>query len=45
MEKYNLPTDEVGDIESLLSRLEAELDRTRTFAACVGLIGAWSQTA
>jgi len=45
MEKHNLPTNEVGDMESLLSRLEAELDRTRTFAACVGLIGAWSQTA
>jgi hypothetical protein len=45
MEKYNLPTNEVGDMESLLSRLEAELDRTRTFAACVGLIGAWSQKA
>jgi len=45
MEKYDLSTNEVGDIESLLSRLEAELDRARTFAACVGLIGAWSQTA
>jgi ubiquinone/menaquinone biosynthesis C-methylase UbiE len=45
MEKYNLPTDDVGGIESLLSRLEAELDRTRTFAVCPGLIGAWSQTA
>jgi len=45
VEKHNLPTNEVGDMESLLSRLEAELDRTRTFAACVGLIGAWSQTA
>jgi hypothetical protein len=44
-EKYNLPTDDVGGIESLLSRLEAELDRTRTFAICPGLIGAWSQTA
>ena len=45
MEKHDLPTNEVGDMETLLSRLEAELDRTRTFAACVGLIGAWSQTA
>ena len=45
MEKHDLPTKEVGDMESLLSRLEAELDRTRAFAACVGLIGAWSQTA
>jgi hypothetical protein len=45
MEKHDLSTNEVGDMESLLPRLEAELDRTRAFAACVGLIGAWSQTA
>jgi len=45
MQEHNLPTTEAGELESLLSRLEAELDRTRTFAACVGLIGAWSQTA
>jgi ubiquinone/menaquinone biosynthesis C-methylase UbiE len=45
MEKYNLPTDEVGNVESLLPRLEAELDRARTFAPCIGLIGVWSQTA
>jgi ubiquinone/menaquinone biosynthesis C-methylase UbiE len=45
MQEHNLPTTEVGELESLLSRLEAELDRTRSFAACVGLIGAWSQVA
>jgi ubiquinone/menaquinone biosynthesis C-methylase UbiE len=43
MLEHNLPTTEVGELESLLSRLEAELDRTRNFAACIGLIGAWSQ--
>jgi ubiquinone/menaquinone biosynthesis C-methylase UbiE len=43
MEEHNLPTTEVGELESLLWRLEAELDRTRNFAACIGLIGAWSQ--
>jgi ubiquinone/menaquinone biosynthesis C-methylase UbiE len=45
MKKYDLPTNEVGDLESLSSRLEAELDRTKTFAPCVGLIGVWSQVA
>jgi ubiquinone/menaquinone biosynthesis C-methylase UbiE len=45
MREHNLPTTEVGELESLLSRLEAELDRTRNFAACIGLIGAWSQVA
>lgn len=43
MHEHNLSTNEVGDLESLLSRLEAELDRTKSFAACIGLIGAWSQ--
>lgn len=43
MRKHNLPTNDVGNVKSLLSRLEAELDRTKTFAACIGLIGAWSQ--
>jgi protein-L-isoaspartate O-methyltransferase len=37
MQKHNLLTAGVGELESLLSRLEAELDRTRTFAACPGL--------
>jgi ubiquinone/menaquinone biosynthesis C-methylase UbiE len=45
MQQHNLPTAEVGEFESLLPRLEAELDSTRSFAACIGLIGAWSQVA
>jgi hypothetical protein len=45
MQVHNLPTTEVGELESLLSRLEAELDGTRNFAACIGLIGTWSQVA
>ena len=45
MQEHNLPTTEVGELETLLSRLEAELDRTRNFAACPGLVGAWSQVA
>ena len=43
MQEHNLPTTEVGELETLLSRLEAELDRTKNFAACPGLIGAWSR--
>jgi hypothetical protein len=45
MQARNLPAAEVGEIESLLSRLETELDRTKNFAACPGLIGVWSQVA
>jgi ubiquinone/menaquinone biosynthesis C-methylase UbiE len=45
MQKHKLPANEVGDVESLLSRLETELDRGRAFAACIGLIGVWSRTA
>jgi ubiquinone/menaquinone biosynthesis C-methylase UbiE len=45
MQGHDLPTAEVGEIESLLSRLETELDRTKNFAACPGLIGVWSQLA
>jgi SAM-dependent methyltransferase len=43
MHEQDLSTSEVGDLESLLSRLDAELDRTKSFAGCIGLIGAWSQ--
>ena len=43
MQQHKLPTTEVGELESLLSRLEAKLDRARNLAPCVGLIGAWSQ--
>jgi hypothetical protein len=43
MHEHNLSANEVGDLESLLSRLEAELDRTKSLAACIGLVGAWSQ--
>jgi hypothetical protein len=45
MQEQNLATTEVGELDSLLSRLETELDRTRNLAACIGLIGAWSQVA
>lgn len=31
----------VGDIDTLANRLEAELDTTHSYAACIGLVGAW----
>ena len=33
----------LGDLATLSSRLEAELDATRSYAACIGLVGAWSR--
>jgi SAM-dependent methyltransferase len=32
----------VGELDTLFDRLEAELDTTRSYAACIGLVGAWS---
>jgi ubiquinone/menaquinone biosynthesis C-methylase UbiE len=33
----------VGDLSTLAARLEAELDATQSYAACIGLVGAWSR--
>ena len=33
----------VGELDTLFDRLEAELDATRSYAACIGLVGAWSR--
>jgi len=33
----------VGDMETLFDRLEAELDSTQSYAACIGLVGAWAR--
>ena len=33
----------LGDFDSLLPRLEAELAETKTIGACIGLVGAWCQ--
>ena len=43
MEQHSLSIDGVGDLESLMTRLEAELVGTKTVPACIGLVGAWSQ--
>jgi hypothetical protein len=34
---------DIGDLETLASRLEAERIAANAFAACVGLVGAWSR--
>jgi hypothetical protein len=33
----------VGDLNTLSDRLDAELDATQSYAACIGLVGAWSR--
>ncbi len=33
----------VGDLNTLANRLEAELDSTQSYAACIGLVGAWAR--
>src|SRR6266446_10691645 len=42
MQQHDLPSGAFGDLDSLLPRLEAELAGTKTFAACIGLVGARS---
>jgi len=43
MEEHGLPVGAVGDLASLRQRLDAELVATRSFGACIGLVGAWSR--
>jgi len=38
-----LSTDAVGDVATLAERLEKELDESRSYAAGVGLVGAWAR--
>jgi SAM-dependent methyltransferase len=38
-----LKAKEIGDLETLKSRLEAERTRANSFGACVGLVSAWSR--
>jgi ubiquinone/menaquinone biosynthesis C-methylase UbiE len=33
----------LGNLDTLFERLEAELDTTSSYAACIGLVGAWSR--
>jgi len=42
MRDEDFPNDTFGDLDTLESRLEAERVAAKAFAACVGLVGAWS---
>ena len=43
MPPHELPGSAFGDLDSLLARLEAERIAAKSFAACIGLVGAWSR--
>jgi len=41
--QHGLSTQRLGDLDTLQRRLEEELDVARSYASCVGLVGAWSR--
>jgi SAM-dependent methyltransferase len=41
--ELGISASSVGELETLFDRLELELDTTRSYAACIGLVGAWSR--
>jgi hypothetical protein len=43
MQELGLSLESVGEIGTLLERLERELDDHRSYAAGIGLVGAWSR--
>jgi len=43
MQEHDLPYEALGDLDTLLQRLEAEAAAANAFGACVGLVGAWSR--
>jgi SAM-dependent methyltransferase len=43
MQEDDLSSGVLGDLASLRPRLDAELAATKTFGACIGLVGAWSR--
>jgi hypothetical protein len=43
MRQFGMSLEPLGDLATLSDRLEAELDATGSYAACVGLVGAWSR--
>jgi len=43
MQQHDLPYEALGDLDTLLQRLEAEAAAANAFGACVGLVGAWSR--
>jgi hypothetical protein len=42
-EAFRLPLDKLGDPQTLTSRLNDELDATKSFASFVGLVGAFAR--
>ena len=40
---HDLTDAMLGDLDTLLARLQAEFAAAKTFGACVGLVGAWSR--
>ena len=42
--KYDLSCEALGDLDTLLPRLQAEFDAAKSFGACVGIVGAWSRS-
>jgi 2-polyprenyl-3-methyl-5-hydroxy-6-metoxy-1,4-benzoquinol methylase len=43
MQHHNLPYEALGDFDTLLQRLEAELVALQSPGACIALVGAWSR--
>lgn len=43
MVQFGMSLDPLGDLGTLSDRLEAELDATGSYAACISLAGAWSR--
>jgi ubiquinone/menaquinone biosynthesis C-methylase UbiE len=39
---YDLSCEALGDLDTLLPRLQAEVNAAKSFDACLGLVGAWS---
>ncbi len=44
LQELGVPSDAIGDFNTLGSRLEQELYATRSYGAGVGLVGAWART-
>jgi SAM-dependent methyltransferase len=42
-DEFGISATAVGDMETLFDRLEAELESTQSYAACIGLVGAWAR--
>jgi SAM-dependent methyltransferase len=42
-DEFGISATAVGDMDTLFHRLEAELDSTQSYAACIGLVGAWAR--